>query len=268
MNYFSANGRRVPEEGMRVFADKPSFYYTLPQPEIDYKQIYDRSRKFGILTRDIGAGAFQEKANSIIGNLRADVRYSNLLNGVHVPFIIDMFSSGEDLGVNLEDELLPCVQKSFNDKFPEAHFKAVLQSDSKLPNNVTLAEGSNYELLIKKIASEPVIGWYFPQALQEFDIQSQRSQMNGLVDSANKQLCLSGGLDICAALVGTPELLISDETYAPILCMSAYVHKDPRLVLLIKSYGPHMEFWCMTQMLAKGVTQVSEQWAGGITAFM
>ena len=96
-------------------------------------------------------------------------------------------------------------------------------------------------------------------------MESQRKQMEQLPKLDN--VCLSGGIDISAALIGSPELLISEDFYAPILCMSAYVHKDPRLVLLVKSYGPHMEFWCMTQMLAKDVTQVSEQWAGGITFF-
>ena len=49
--------------------------------------------------------------------------------------------------------------------------------------------------------------------------------------------------------------------------MSAFVHSDERLILVLKSYGPHMEFWCMTQMLSKHTTQVSEQWSGGLTLF-
>jgi hypothetical protein len=68
-------------------------------------------------------------------------------------------------------------------------------------------------------------------------------------------------------VAGIPDLLISEEFYTPILCMSGYVHRDPRLVLLLKAYGPHLEFWCMTQMLTRDTTQVSEQWAGGITVF-
>jgi hypothetical protein len=74
-------------------------------------------------------------------------------------------------------------------------------------------------------------------------------------------------MDICSALIGSPDLLISDEYYAPVLCLSSYVHQDKRLVLLMKAYGPHMEFWCMTQMLTKDTTQVSEQWAGGLTIY-
>jgi hypothetical protein len=131
-----------------------------------------------------------------------------------------------------------------------------------------LASGSRYQDLISAVEAGTAVGWYFPQALQEFDIQSQQSQMTSLPEMKGSNVCLSGGLDICAAVAGIPDLLISDEFYTPILCMSAYVHSDPRLVLLLKAYGPHMEFWCMTQMLTRGTTQVSEQWAGGITVFV
>lgn len=267
MGYFGKDGRRVPEKGMRTFSAQPSYYYTILQPNIDYAMIYDRCRRFGMLSSDFGAENFEKQAVSLLEKLKADEDYAGLINGAHAPFICDNYSAGIDLGSNLENRLLPCVQKSFNERYPEAHFKAVLQSNSKLPNSIEIANGSNYELLLKRMTREPVIGWYFPQALQEYDVKSQRLQMADLVNSKTISICLSGGFDVCAALVGTPELLISEKKYAPILCMSAYVHKDPRLVLLMKSYGPHLEFWCMTQMLAVGVPQVSEQWSGGITIF-
>jgi hypothetical protein len=50
--------------------------------------------------------------------------------------------------------------------------------------------------------------------------------------------------------------------------MSSYEHADPRMVLLLKAYGPHLEFWCMTQMLSRNITQVSEQWAGGLSIYL
>jgi len=171
------------------------------------------------------------------------------------------------LGTDLEIFQLQKLKDSFGDKFPESHFKAVLQSDSKLKNNIILEPGVGYENFIDLAKKKTVVGWYFPQAFQEYDISSQRMRLAELPLPSDFNFCLSGGKDVCAALTGSPDLLISEEHYAPILCLSAYVHSDPRLILLIKSYGPHMEFWCMTQILSKGVMQVSEQWSGGITVY-
>ena len=190
-----------------------------------------------------------------------------MLNGPHIPFICDVESEISDLGENLEKKLLPNLHDSFVDKFPEHHFKSINQADSSLKGKIKLDPTSHYDNFLQSAQKTPVVGWYFPQALQEFDIASQRNQINQLPDITDASFCLSGALDVCSALIGTPELLIDSESYAPILCLSSYVHEDPRLVLLLKSYGSHMEFWCMSQMLMNGVTQVSEQWSGGITIF-
>ena len=91
--------------------------------------------------------------------------------------------------------------------------------------------------------------------------------MIDLPNLVGANLCLSGGIDIVSAMTGFPALLVNEDEYPPVLCLSAYCHQDPRMILVLKSYGPHLEFWCMTQMLSEGVTQVSEQWAGGLTIF-
>lgn len=267
MTYFDDNGRRIPGEGMRVFGKAPSRYYRLTQPLLDYEGILDRCVRYSLAPVDLTPAAFKSGAESLLDKLRDSPVYANLLNGVHVPFVFQHSTGEVDLGGNLEHTLLPNLQKSFNARYPESHFKAVLQSNSELPGNISLDPDSRYEQFISDSRKTPVVGWYFPQALQEFDIRSQRQQMVELPPLNGAGICLSGGMDICAALTGSPELLVSEEFYTPILCMSAYVHADPRLVLLLKSYGPHMEFWCMTQMLTKDVTQVSEQWAGGVTVF-
>lgn len=267
MKLFDDNGRRIPDKHHRVFGDKPSFYYRLSQPKIDYKQILDKSKQFNYVPNYFLPDDFKSKAEGLLECIRINKDYSNLLNGTMVPFIVGRKAHEVDYGDELENTLLPSLKESFNAECPEAHFKAVLQGNSELYGNITLSPDSRYENLISTLKKGPVVGWYFPQALQEFDIQSQRAQMALLPKLEGAGVCLSGGIDICAAVAGVPELLISDEFYAPILCMSAYVHRDPRLVLLLKAYGPHMEFWCMTQMLTIDTTQVSEQWAGGITVY-
>jgi len=268
VKFFDDNGRRVPGKDARVFGSTPSFYYKLNQPAIDYELFFNRSKRFNSVPEDVTSFEFKSKAEALLEKIKTNETYANLLKGVKIPFITGRKGRCADLGEELESDLLLGLKESFCTVFPEAHFKAVLQSNSELPGNVSLAPESRYKELISAAEAGAIVGWYFPQALQEFDIQSQRSQMASLPEFTGANVCLSGGIDICAAVAGAPDLLISDEFYTPILCMSAYVHSDPRLVLLLKAYGPHMEFWCMTQMLTKDATQVSEQWAGGITVFV
>lgn len=265
MIYFNKNGRRTSEGGFRVFSKESQNYYQLKQPEINYPKILENSIKFGGVSRDIKADQFQLVSEKLKKEIKANPDFENILNGVCIPFICKKLDSVKDLGKDLEVVELPGIQRSFTSMFPDRRFKAVLQSNSELSGSITLDPRARYEGFLEKCLAGHVIGWYFPQAMQEFDIESQRNQMTQLPTLNN--ICLSGGIDIAAAIIGSPELLMNEDFYAPILCMSAYVHSDPRLVLLLKSYGPHMEFWCMTQMLSRNMTQVSEQWAGGITFY-
>lgn len=265
MSFFSDIGRRIPSKGLRVFSEKPQTYYRIDEFSINYENVLSNSIKFGGVDPSIDLKTFKLACENLKGQFESNTDYKNLFRGTAVPFICKSNKSLDDLGRDLQDVELPSFQQAFNAIFPNHHFKAILQSDSQLAGSINLDPRSRYQSFADACKSDTVVGWYFPQALQEFDIESQRQQMVDLPDIGN--VCLSGGIDIIAALIGNPQLLISEENYAPILCLSAYVHKDPRLVLLMKSYGPHMEFWCMTQMLSKNVTQVSEQWAGGLTIY-
>jgi hypothetical protein len=267
MSYFSNLGRRIPETGMRVFNQTPSEYYRLNQPNLAYSEILGRLKKHDLAPMELSNKNFENTAQSLLNVIELSNDFRHLLNGVHVPFVYADKHTLSDLGNHLEDHLLPSVQKSFNEVFPQSHFKAVLQSNSELKGNIKIASHSGYESLVDATQQGPVVGWYFPQALQEFDVESQRLQMKSLPQLENAQVCLSGAIDICAAVVGSPHLLMSEDFYTPIVCMSALQHVDPRMVLLLKAYGPHLEFWCMTQMLTKDLTQVSEQWSGGLCIF-
>ena len=267
MQYFDESGRRVPRDGLRVFSSGASTYYRLTQPSMDYGLILDRITRHQTIPLNISASEFKARADSLLDQLKLDSGYSNMTNGVFVPFVCRRAPKDADLGSELQSRLLPALHRAFNERYPDAHFKAVLQGNSKLNGQISLDLHSKYDEFITACEQESVVGLYFPQALQGFDVNSQQLQMHLLPASSTVKVCLSGGLDICTALTGVPELLISGEFYTPIPIMSAYRHNDDRLVLLLKAYGPHMEFWCMTKMLTKTTTQVSEQWTGGITVY-
>ena len=266
MKLFDDFGRRLPSDGDRLFSDKPSFYYKLNQPNFDYNLILERAKKYNLCSNLLSASDFKSKAETLLNKLKKNDNFVSLTNGVHVPFIYHHSDIKDDLGITLEDKILPALKGAFTEKFPDAHFKAVLQSNSELRGNIKVHPNSGYDGFLNA-SLDGNIGWYFPQAFQEFDIDSQRLQIAKLPELDGVKMCLSGAMDIGAAVVGFPELLISKDHYTPILCMSSLVHSDKRLILALKSYGPHMEFWCMTQMLSKKTTQVSEQWAGGLTIF-
>jgi hypothetical protein len=267
LDYFNEMGRRIPTAKSRVFGAIGAPYYKINPLEIDCKAVLERFEKFNSVPRDLNLDVFVNRLEAVKEAVRADSNYSKLLAGTHVPFLVQAGIPGTDLGRGLEEDLLPRVGHSFREQFPDAHFKAVIQGNTKLASNVTLDPRSRYAEFVEAASEDGVVGWYFPQALQEFDIESQRQQTEELPTPVGMGVCLSGGIDICSSLIGSPGLLVNDNAYAPILCMSAYVHKDDRLALLIKAYGPHLEFWCMSQMLLPKIKQVSEQWSGGLTIY-
>jgi hypothetical protein len=267
LSYFDAIGRCIPGEGARVFGKNPSQYYVIDATPPPLAAILTRAQATGLVNAELTLSEFTNQVSALKATVQADPNYRNLLNGVCVPFVYQQLEAIDDLGRHLEGHMLPKLRQSFTAQCPDSHFKAVLQGNTTLAGQISLAPNVGYEAFIETSTRQALVGLYFPQALQEFDLRSQRDQFRALSPLAGARSCLSGGLDICAALTGQPDLLLSDKHYAPILCLSAYEHRDPRLTLMLKAYGPHLEFWCMTQMLTPSITQVSEQWTGGITIF-
>ena len=263
MNLFDENGRRIPFKGMRVFNEESLSYYKISKSSFDYNEIFVNSKKFSKVNSTLDS--FVSTCEVLKENTENEDGLNNLFKGVHVPFICPKRNKETDLGVELEKITLPSVASSFKGSFPELHCKATLQGSSKLEGELSIDEKSRYHSFLNAQEKGTVVGWYFPQALQEYDIESQRLQMESL--PLNDNLVLSGALDTAAALVGSPDLLVNIDDYPPVLCLSAVKHADDRLMLCFKAYGQHLEFWCMSQMLTPGQKQVSEQWSGGLTLF-
>ena len=261
---FDDKGRRIPFGNMRVFNKVSSGYYKIKQPHLTFKDILQRSKKFA----GVGSAVTPDSFRSICMGLKKKIddkpSLNGLFDGVHVPFICQI-PEGVDLGKTLEETTLPAVAASFNSEFPNLHFKTTLQECSTLAGKLSVAEDSRYDRFIESQKKGIVAGWYFPQALQEYDIISQCAQMRSL--PFPDELVLSGGTDTAAALIGSPNLLVNEDNYPPVLCLSALKHADEKLMLCFKAYRQHLEFWCMSQMLTPEVTQVSEQWSGGLTIF-
>ena len=141
----------------------------------------------------------------------------------------------------------------------------VTQDKQHLAHRLLSSPGSGYEQLLSAVNNSDVIGFYFPSAFPEFSISSQRDAFKSI--SSSLKMCLSGPLEIVSASILNPSLLINTDHYSPILCMSGVRHVDERLESVLKSYGPHLEFWVLSNVLIPGKEQLSEQWYGGLTIY-
>jgi hypothetical protein len=265
VEYFNEKGRRKLTAPYRVFDAEYLEYYYIQNPQFDYESIAGNYRAVDFPGFSATAKQVEDACTQLKQKFLSIPAYRGLFSGVHIPFVLPKISPAADLGKALIEDRLPYLEASFKKRYPEARFKAIMQGGSTLSGNVKIAEKSRYDELLRAAEHSPIAGWYFPQALQQFDIESQVRQMTEL--PAERGVCLSGPAEIISALIGKPDLLINNDSYSPILCMSAVEHADERLALLMKAYGPHLEFWCLSQMLAPSVKQVSEQWAGGVTLY-
>ena len=258
---FDNKGWRLPNGIYETFSDNPKWFFKLGENLPDDKLAIDRIDKYKKINRKNDACEALFRLNNTINN---NIFIKNINNGIKVPFVINK-TDLPDIGTYLEETLLEKVSKSFTDFFPESHFKAVIQDKTDLINKLFPSLNSGYKAFLDKLSKVDICGYYFPQVLQEYSVDSQILQMKELNKVQN--LCLSGPLEVATSLIGTPNLLISKTHYSPVLCLSGVTHIDSRLICCFKSYGRHLEFWCLSQMLSKNKKQVSEQWSGGLSFY-
>jgi len=264
---FNELGRSVPSENCRVFSDIPKEFYKTNPINVDYANQHRLALENGLISDDVIVSDIETGLGDIVDMINASSDHKNLFIGPAIPFSFSMPKAGQDLGAQLESFWLPLLKDNYEQQGADRYFKATLQGNTKLEQSVKIAVGSGYDLFLEKCTSSTVVGYYFPTVFQEFDIQSQRSRSAGIKGITGLEMCLSGPFEIIYSLISYPDFLVNSESYSPILCASALEHIDPRMVLMFKSYGPHLEFWLMTQMLTPTKTQVSEQWSGGLTIY-
>ena len=258
---FNNLGRNNPSVNCRVFSNEPKNFYKIDDFEIDYSRQHKFALENNIVSENVSLIEAEESLKQVKTLIINNNEYKNLFKGIAIPFCISFPDLKKDLGTILEDYWLPLLKKHYEKQVPGTYF------NTELKNSLSISKNSGYEVFLNNCAESTVVGYFFPTAFQEFDIESQRKRISELPGINNLYITLSGPFEIAYSLISYPQLLYSKKNYSPILCASALKHTDPRMVMLFKSYGQHLEFWLMTQMLTPTKTQVSEQWSGGITIF-
>jgi hypothetical protein len=263
---FNKLGRRIPSEQCRVFRAAENDYYKLETFDHQYNGQHELATDLGFLGRPVPYRSIGAVHKDILSWIRYDENWANLERSVHIPFAISMPHLLADEGAQLNHQLLPIIESEFK-KRGKGQFKATLQGSNSLESEFTISATSYYDKFVADVRDKAVVGIYFPCAFQEYDIASQRRQILRLEKSERFNYCLSGHIEMSYSLALFPNLLYSPNHYSPILCVSPLIHSDKRMIPVFKSYGPHLEFWLMSQMMSPEVTQVSEQWAGGLTIY-
>lgn len=258
---FDNNGWRLPNGNYETFSESPKWFFKLGDGLIDDENAIERIFKYQDIEPRLGSLDALSKLNE---KINSNLLLKNLNKGTKVPFVIKK-TKFDDIGKYFEDTLLEKVSKSFTDFFPESHFKAVIQDKTDLKGKLFPSKNSGYDDFLCKLSKSDICGYYFPQVLQEYSVDAQILQMQDLNEITD--ICLSGPIEVAASLIGNPNLLINKKYYSPVLCLSGVSHIDKRLISCFKSYGRHLEFWCLSQMLSKDKIQVSEQWSGGLSIF-
>ena len=260
-------GRLTPSSKCRVFSKTPKTFYKLNDVKFDYSIQHRTAVSAGLTDPRLDVSDVKNTLTLVDERIQNSAVYRNLFKATAIPFCLSLPNRRLDIGTELEDNWLPLLKTEFEKQASGAYFKATLQGNKPLSKNIKATDGSGYANFLEQHSPAAVVGYYFPTAFQEFDISSQRNRIMNLPKLDELKLCLSGPFEIIYSLICYPKLLFDKLSYSPILCASALEHKDPRMVMLFKSYGPHLEFWLMTQMLTPKETQVSEQWSGGVTIF-
>ena len=266
--YFDKDGWLIPVEEEKVFQKAASQYYKFSDCELDTDLVV---RKLQIEGSAVAKKRAIEELMGLAEALSEKKTLSALLRGPHYPFLIraETFSAA-DLGASLNVSLVRAITRSLLSEYPDASVSYHSQGNVEIDSNIHELPGLGQDEIRAFIEEgKDVIGWLFPQALSGYSITSQRRAIQRIKASSQQEIAiaLGGVLDVGAALVTTPTMLIDQTTYSPIICMSGVGHRDTRYCINVKSYGTSLEFWCMPSALTLGVEQVSEQWSGAISVF-
>ena len=101
--------------------------------------------------------------------------YKGLFKATAIPFCLSLPHAGLDIGAELEGNWLPLLKTEYEKQSNGSYFKATLQGNTALSKNIKAVDGTGYANFLERQSPAAVVGYYFPTALQEFDISSQFS---------------------------------------------------------------------------------------------
>lgn len=248
---FDTDGRRTPPALIAAAHKETRRYFKIVQPEIDYAAIHARIAKRLEIPDALPAVDFEKRATAILTKLNSDPRTQGITAGVHVPFFLPQ-ASYADYGDALEKIYLKGVSGAYRDVLPKYEF--VNHHKSGLAGKLSVAPGSRHERLVQAMQHSQIVGYYFP-CLLEYSVPAAIEQMASLPG----QFLLAGGFDTASAFVGSPNLLMRQDGYPPLLWLGAMLGEKEMIGYHFEAYGYNLTFNRRPHL-----GHAAESWASGL----
>jgi len=249
--FFDEYGRCIPNKLKAEVHQESRRYFKYIQPEINYKEIYQRLNEYLKVSNQISLEEFKSRAEGILSKISDDDRCKNIVNGVGVPFILPK-QQCNDIGLAMEGVYLDAVKASFESFFPKYSF--VNHCNSSLEGKLSVVNGSRHEKLIYEMGQGVVVGYFFP-CLLEYSVPAALEK----IEELPSQFLLAGGFDSAAALVGSPELLLRRDGYPPLLWLSGVSGGIREDAYHFEAYGYDLTFNNRPHF-----DKVAEYWSSGL----
>ena len=253
--FFDQDGRRIVRNLSTPAHRAVRRRFICNQPAIDHAAIHDRITRHLDCHGALSVAEFEGRAQTILQQLNTDPRCADIVNAVAVPFFLPRTprAASHDLGIDLEHVYLPAVGLSFHEASTGGTF--VNHHRTGLAGKLGLAAGSRHERLLHAMEAGVTVGYLF-LSLTEFSIPAAVEQLSELPSN----ISLAGGADLCAALIGSPHLLLRIDGYPPLVWLAG-LHAE------VESAGYHFEAYGYGLTFNRRVhlNQAAEYWACALT---
>lgn len=248
---FDEHGRCIPSAIQAPVHTASRQYFKLTQPKIDPEAIHQRTADLLGKTGLPSVEEFTARIDAIRTELESTEATRALLRGVAVPFLLPQ-AEHDDLGQALDERYLPAVRDAFKEVLPGQEFNK--HHKTNLTGKLSVAPESRHSKLIEKMRRGAVVGLFFP-CLTEYSLPAAREQIPYLPE----KFLLAGGVDTCAALIASPDLLLNKETYSPLLWFAALDGEKPGAGYHFEAYGYDLTFNRRVHF-----DQAAEYWASSL----
>jgi len=207
---FDKNGRRIPPEKLDANTCDANYVYAPTRVRLAKPDFAARAALACEALPDahdwIPPDEFYERIVALVAKIKEDVTISRVLKGAWYPVCIPggLGITAENYGEKIDTVLVPAVKTMYERAYPGRTFNNNLHG--QLAGEVGIWRGSRHEQLIEEASKGPVVGIYFPTALQGYSINADREQMASLPE----MFLLAGALDSLAAQMMYAKELLRD----------------------------------------------------------